>query len=382
MFAEFLVFASLQIGPFWQQTDNSMALCPFWSSETVEADGRHAEVDTTDVLWPVFTSHRDWWRFCLFTHYQEQQDGGWQFEIMPIWFNGKDVDYGSYWGLFPLWGHHPHILMLNDWDFCLWPLWMRYKTPRSQTRGEEGDDWMTSNVVLFPFFHWRDDGSWGVWPLCGVGHQRESDHYYALWPIATWASYRADRDTGGAGYSWMFWPLWASIERERESQWMFVPPFFGYAKTPFGSRIRAPWPFFELERTTAKRRISVFPLFEDVRLKRYSNGSSERGATRFGWKLVELYRGEDGRIEETRVFPFWTSGGSIFRVWPFWSSEKEDAAGEVVHTRVLELFPIRWVDAIDRNWAPYWTFYESRSNPICTDHSLFWGIIKWRTYAK
>ena len=382
MFAEFLVFASLQIGPFWQQTDNSMALCPFWSSETVEADGRHAEVDTTDVLWPVFTSHRDWWRFCLFTHYQEQQDGGWQFEIMPIWFNGKDVDDGSYWGLFPLWGHHPHILMLNDWDFCLWPLWMRYKTPRSQTRGEEGDDWMTSNVVLFPFFHWRDDGSWGVWPLCGVGHQRESDHYYALWPIATWASYRADRDTGGAGYSWMFWPLWASIERERESQWMFVPPFFGYAKTPFGSRIRAPWPFFELERTTAKRRISVFPLFEDVRLNRYSDGSSERGATRFGWKLVELYRGEDGRIEETRVFPFWTSGGSIFRVWPFWSSEKEDAAGEVVHTRVLELFPIRWVDAIDRNWAPYWTFYESRSNPICTDHSLFWGIIKWRTYAK
>ncbi|MBQ4470979.1 MAG: hypothetical protein II946_01495 [Kiritimatiellae bacterium] len=382
MFAEFLVFASLQIGPFWQQTDNSMALCPFWSSETVEADGRHAEVDTTDVLWPVFTSHRDWWRFCLFTHYQEQQDGGWQFEIMPIWFNGKDVDDGSYWGLFPLLGHHPHILMLNDWDFCLWPLWMRYKTPRSQTRGEEGDAWMTSNVVLFPFFHWRDDGSWGVWPLCGVGHQRESDHYYALWPIATWASYRADRDTGGAGYSWMFWPLWASIERERESQWMFVPPFFGYAKTPFGSRIRAPWPFFELERTTAKRRISVFPLFEDVRLNRYSNGSSERGATRFGWKLVELYRGEDGRIEETRVFPFWTSGGSIFRVWPFWSSEKEDAAGEVVHTRVLELFPIRWVDAIDRNWAPYWTFYESRSNPICTDHSLFWGIIKWRTYAK
>ena len=382
MFAEFLVFASLQIGPFWQQTDNSAALCPFWSNESVAADAQHAEVDTTDVLWPVFTSHRDWWRFCYFMHYQEQKDGGWQFDILPIWFNGKDVDQGSYWGLFPMWGHHPHVLMLNDWDFCLWPLWMRYKTPRSQTRGAGDDDWMTSNVVLFPFIHWRDDGSWGVWPLCGAGHQRESDHYYALWPIATWASYRADRDTGGAGYSWMFWPLWASIERERESQWMFIPPFFGYAKTPFGSRIRAPWPIFELERTKIKRRISVFPLFEDVRLYGYGGGSTESGATRFGWKLVELYRGQNGRIEETRVFPFWTSGGSIFRVWPFWSSETEDAKGEVVHTRVLELFPIRWVDAIDRNWAPYWTFYESRSNPICTDHSLFWGIIKWRTYAK
>jgi len=241
---------------------------------------------------------------------------------------------------------------------------------------------MTSNVVLFPFFHWRDDGSWGFWPVCGVGHQRESDHYYAIWPIATWASYRADRDTAGAGYSWMFWPLWASVERERESQWMFIPPLFGYAKTAAGSRLRAPWPLFELERTAVKRRISVFPFYEDVALRRYRDGETEAGVMRFGWKLVEIYRGEKGKVSETRVFPFWTKGGDIFRVWPLWSSESEDERGEVVHTRVLELFPIRWVDSVDRNWAPYWTFYEAKSNPIYTDHSLLWGIIRWRTYAK
>ena len=381
MFAEFLVLASLQIGPFWQQTEEHKALCPVWSHESVPPSSRHAEYDTTDVLWPVFTSHRDWWRFCFFTHYQEQEEGGWQFDVLPIWFNGYDPEKGRYWGFFPLWGHHPHVLLLNDWDFCCWPLWMRYKTPRP-SRPDENDGWMTSNVILFPLFHWRDDGSWGLWPICGVGHQRESDHYYAIWPIVTWASYRADRDTSGAGYSWMFWPLWASIERERESQWMFIPPLFGYAKTASGSRLRAPWPFFELERTVAKRRISVFPFYEDVMLKRYRDGEAEVGVTRFGWKLVELYRGEGGKIEETRVFPFWTKGGDIFRVWPLWSSEQMDKSGQAVHTRVLELFPIRWVDSIDRNWAPYWTFYESRSNPIYTDHSLFWGIIKWRTFAK
>ena len=381
MFVESLLFASLQIGPFWQQSEGSKALCPLWSHETVEATATKAEVDTTDVLWPVFTSHRDWWRFCFFTHYQEQQDGGWQFEIMPLWFNGSDPDSGSYWGFFPLWGRHPHILTLNDWRFCLWPVWMQYKTPRPSLR-DEGGGWMTSNVVLFPFFHWRDDGSWGFWPICGTGHQRESDHSYALWPIVTWASYRADRDTGGAGHSWMVWPLWASVDRERESQWMFIPPLFGYVKLPHGNRLRCPWPLFELERSTVRRRISVFPFYEDTRLKRYSDGVSETGVTRFGWRLVELYRGLDGRIEETRVFPFWTKGSTIFRVWPLWSSEKTGEKGDVVHTRVLELFPIRWVDSIDRNWAPYWTFYESVSTPDHTDHSLFWGIIKWRTSEK
>lgn len=378
MFAEVFLASTLQIGPFWQQWDGHKALCPFWSHESVPETQQRAEADTTDVLWPVFTSHRDWWRFCILMHYQEQKEVGYQFQIIPIWFNGRDAKRGGdYWGLFPIWGHHPHFLLMYDWDFCLWPVWMRYRMPRPKEHR-----WMTSNVVLFPFFHWRDDGSWGFWPVCGVGHQRESDHYYALWPIATWASYRADRDTAGAGYSWMLWPLWASIERERESQWMFIPPLFGYAKTATGSRLRAPWPLFELERTRVKRRISVFPLYEDVVLKRYGDGEMDAGVMRFGWKLVEIYRGEGGRVEETRVFPFWTKGGDIFRVWPFWSSESEDARGEVVHTRVLELFPIRWVDAVDRNWAPYWTFYESRSNPIYTDHSLLWGIIRWRTFAK
>ena len=119
MFAETILFASLQIGPFWQQWEGHKALCPLWSQETVEVADEKAEVDTTDVIWPVFTSHRDWWRFCFFTHYQEQKDGGWQFEIMPLWFNGRDPDTGSYWGFFPLWGRHPHIFTLYDWRFCL-----------------------------------------------------------------------------------------------------------------------------------------------------------------------------------------------------------------------------------------------------------------------
>lgn len=374
MFAEAILASTLQIGPFWQQWIGHKALCPIWSREQTAETAKYPAVDTTDVLWPLFTSHRDWWRFLFVMHCQTQKDGGYQFMLFPIWFNGNDPESGDYWGLFPLWGRHPHFLMMNDWRFCLWPIWMQYKTPRpSENR------LMTSNVVLFPFFHWRDDGSWGVWPLCGTGHQRESDHHYALWPFFTWARYRKDRDTAGEGSSWMVWPLWADVSRERESQWMFIPPFFGHSKTPSGSRLRCPWPFFEKESTTAKERLSVFPFYEKVSLKDYRKGKSESGVTRFGWRLVEIYRNASGEVEETRVFPFWAKGRGFFRLWPFWATETLDAKNGVAYSRCLNLIPIRWIDAIDRNWSPYWTFYESVSRPTHTDHSLLWGLIKWRT---
>ena len=52
----------------------------------------------------------------------------------------------------------------------------------------------------------------------------------------------------------------------------------------------------------------------------------------------------------------------------------------VRHGRFLSLFPIRWVDGVDRNWAKFWTFYERNENPVETRHSLLWGIIRWRTH--
>ena len=380
MFAELLLFATLQIGPFWSKSDDQAALRPLWSSDEV--------AQTTDVVWPLFTSHRDWWRFCWFIHSQEGEGQSCQFDVMPFWFNGTDRRGNDYWGLFPLWGRHPHILFLHDWEFALWPLWMRYRMPRPS-----GEKWMTSSVVLFPFFHWRDDGAWGVWPLCGLGRQRESDHAYALWPLVTWADYRSDRDTAGAGKSWMVWPIWGDVSRERESQWMFLPPFFSFAETtsPVWSargnsckeiRLRCPWPFFEVESGVRRDRLNIFPFYEQVDDKRISDGKPHGGVTRFGWRLAEFYRSPEGECEESRIFPVWLKNRTHLRLWPFWSTTVVDQAGEVRASRCLELFPIRWVPAVDRNWAPFWTFYESVSNPVCTEHSLFWGLFKWRSFNR
>ena len=242
---------------------------------------------------------------------------------------------------------------------------------------------MTTNAVLFPLFSWHDDGSWGFWPLYGINHQRESDHQYALWPIVTWASYREERDTPGEGWSWMFWPLYGQVRRARESQDLFLPPFFSWTETRSKSwaargnsapevRLRCPWPIFEWESNSCRERISVWPLYERVDWRTYDDKDDAGSVMRFGWKLVELYD------DETRVFPFWTSrpDGSYFRLWPFWESETKNG---VTKSRLLALFPIRWVPAIERSWSKFWTFYENESDATGTNHSLLWGIIRWRT---
>ena len=377
MLASALLAAAFQVGPFYEQrpADDYLAVRPFYAHEG----------ETDDVLWPVFTSHRDWWRFCFFMHYQEQDDGGWQFDLLPFWFNGhlpargEDRAEQDYWGLFPIYGHHPSFALMHDIDFVMWPVWMRYRMPRPSER-----KWMTTNAVLFPFVSWRDDGSWGLWPVYGINHQRESDHQYALWPLVTWANYRRNRDSAGEGSSWMVWPLVGRVDRERESQWLFAPPLFSYAEVRNqggagepGWRLRCPWPFVDIESTSSRDRISVWPLYERVTLKSYGDGDDGEDAVsssvmRFGWKLVELYD------DETRVFPFWTSrkDDSYFRLWPFWESETKDGTTK---SRLLALFPIRWVPSVERSWSKFWTFYERESNPVYTDHSFLWGIIRWRT---
>ncbi len=373
MLGSLIAAAAFQVGPFYEQrpAEDYYALRPLVAREG----------EDLDVLWPVFTRHRDWWSFCLLVNWQSHpEEGDYQFSVVPFWFNGHDRESGSYMGLFPIAGRHPHVGTMYDLRFALWPLWTSYKMPRPST-GET----LETNAVLFPFFSWRSDGAWSFWPLYGVNYQRESEHRYALWPLVTWADYRDDRDTAGEGYSWMAVPLYGRVRRRHESQDLFLPPFFSYGRSwskvrgegaadasaaPDSVRVRCPWPLVEYERTPARRRLSIWPLYERVVDLDYLRGEETAHVTRFGWKLVEIYD------DETRVFPFYASGRGHFRLWPFWESEtgKDERT-----TRFLSLFPIRWVPQVDRNWAKFWTLYEGREYADRTEHSLLWGIIRWRT---
>lgn len=352
-----LLAVTFQVGPFYEQRADDFAVRPFYAQSG----------ETSDILWPLFTKHRDWWRFLFFVHYQENTRGN-QFEVMPLFWRGK-ADDESYWGLFPIYGHHPHIALMYDIDFALWPVWMRYKMPRPKEKRM-----MTTNAVLWPFVHWRDDGSWGVWPFYVCNQRYDSFHQTALWPLVSWARYEQSRDSSGEGLSWMVWPLGGAVKRERETQYLFLPPLFSYAATTGGAtRLRLPWPIFEYEYGPRRDRISIFPIYEYTKLKSYVGESESAFAHRFGWKLVEI------TDTETRVFPFWVSrpDDTYFRLWPFWESQV--AADGVRYGRFLALFPIRHVPAVDRNWAKFWTFYEQAEHDDHSDHALFWGLIRWST---
>lgn len=371
MLSEAILLAAIQIGPFFESRDDYAALRPLWSREG----------EVVDVAWPLFTSHRDWWRCCYLVSRQKHPEGGGQFSIMPFWFSGDHPEEGEYAGLFPLYGRHPHIALVYDLEFALWPLWMRYRMPR--TDGDGARRMLTSNVFMFPFFSFRDDGSWGVWPFYGVSKNRESVQRYALWPVFNWAEYESDRDTSGAGSSGMIWPICGWVNRQRESQTLFLPPFFSMAMTEpvsraadkdvdFARRYRLPWPFIEWESGVKRERVSIFPLYEKVKNRRYSDGKIESEETRIGWKLVEIMP------NETRVFPFWASNADGYlRIWPFF--ERSPLSAGIFRSRFLALFPIRHVPGVERNWAKFWTFYEREDNKYYTDHSLLWGLIEWRT---
>lgn len=361
-----------------------------------------------DVLWPVATchSHNDaaWWRVLNFYGDRRYNPDGsvldHSFWIFPVWFNGRTREGTSYWGLFPFYGTHPHFLFMDDIHFAFWPFYMDYSVKGVRTHS-----------VCWPFISWKDSPreSLGIWPFYGHTRRRESDHWYVLWPLFTWASYESDRDTSGAGFSWMFWPLWGAVNREREFQAYLLPPFFSYAETDDVRRWRMPWPLVDVEIGRERNRVSVWPLYEHITGFSYSSGEggadaappAEEHTWRIGWKLVERTRLETDRSLEKRFsfFPFYTdedlwakpkasaaNGGetpaatlksSYFRIWPFYASATEN--GET-RRRFLELNPIRHSGGTERNWAPFWTFYtnETRKDGT-TRHTLFWGLIKFTT---
>ena len=325
--------AEINIGPlFGYDADRDfVAVRPFWSTTPT----------TEEFLWPLGAWHTNddtfWYRF-LFLAYGHERS----FNLFPLWFSGRDRETDEFhWAAFPFYGSHPHLFFMDDIHFALWPVYMDYSVKDVRSR-----------AVLWPFFSWKEPPreAVGVWPLWGWSRLRESTHFYTLWPIITCADYAEDRDTPGKGESWMIWPLYGEVNRARETQRLFLPPFFSWAETPQTWRLRCPWPFVDIERGPKRDRWSVWPLVEHSVQKRYADGGADDEIWRFGWQLVEKTR------SRLNIFPFFTKEKDFLRVWPFWSRQVEDGREKV---KVPDLIPIRNADGIARNWEPFWTLYSS-----------------------
>ena len=397
------------VGPFFEYRRTEPGDATFWAIRPFysRVESTAARTAVHDVLWPLvsYRSHADasWWSaFLLFHGDARATDPSWTFDIFPFWFSGTTRKGEDYWAFFPFYGNHPHVLLMDDFSCVLWPIWHTY-----EVKG------VRSHAVCWPFVTWRDDPrpGVGVWPFYGYARQRESEHHYALWPLVTWAAYDEDRDTSGAGHSWWVLPFYGEVRRARESQTLVIPPFFSYTETDSAKRWRLPWPFVDFESTSVRDRISVWPLWEQIRGYSFADRQKERPEEwtwRFGWKLVENTELSSGRTFEKRFnfFPFftwerrWKASGSKFnvqsstsqvprgrergelqssylRVWPFWSSETE---GGRTRSRTLELIPIRHSEGVERNWAPFWSLWEKDERPDGrTRYSILWNFIAWQS---
>ncbi len=376
------VVSRFRIGPFFERRTTRAggsfwAVRPFYSRVNDPLCGTRV----TDVVWPLGTFHRDreqsWWRMILAYGSDtdvNRDDSAWKVALLPVYFQGRTRQGEDYRALFPVYGHIPHMLFMDDIDFALFPLYLDYEVNRV---GRE--------YYLWPVFSRTGDAQevkrTGVFPVYGRTQRRTSSHLYAFWPFWTSAVYETPRNPGS---SWMLFPLCGEVDREKEQQWLVLPPFFSHAKTDSAERWRLPWPFYVRLDTATSRSRSYWPVY----------GSSQDGddCRRYAaWPLMEAFAltAKGRRTERRRFFPFyagetvseqdkdgvWRETESYTRFWPFFSRQS-DAGGD--RLRALELSLIRYSGGIERNWAPFWTLYERCERDGAVEHDALWGLFHCR----
>ena len=372
-----------RIGPFFEYRATREG-GTFWAVRPFYSKLRDPVSDTrvTDAVWPLSTFHRDrereWWRVLLAYGKDDDvndEESAWSAAVFPFWFQGRTRSGEDYWALFPIYGHLPHVLLMDDIDFTLFPLYLNY-----EINGVERE------YYLWPLFS-RVAQEEGVtrtsfFPFYGRTEKSDARHFYAFWPFWTSAVYEGDRNPGNA---WMLFPLYGRVDRAKEQQRLVIPPFFSHAQTDKEERWRMPWPFIETATAPNARKRSFWPLYGDA-----VTGDDRRQYAAWPIYWRSTVKSEGWRAERLRVFPFYANetiykrdgkegdeyeAERYTRVWPLYS---RNATPAVTRLRALELNPIRHSGGIERNWAPFWTFYEYEKQAGRTAaNDLLWGILKW-----
>ncbi|MDR2850140.1 MAG: hypothetical protein LBW77_06335 [Verrucomicrobiota bacterium] len=385
------VVSRFRLGPFFEyratrEGGTFWAVRPFYSKVIDPV----SDTRVTDVVWPLSTFHRDreqaWWRFLLAYGKDDdvaRDDSAWSVSVLPFWFQGRTREGEDYWALFPIYGHLPHVLLMEDINFVLFPFYLDFEVnglERVHTpwllHSHLTENPNVSEHGIFPFWCRQENNKYQV------------DRLYAFWPFWTSAVYRGERNPGS---SFIFFPFYGEVNREKETQRLVLPPLFSHAQTDSAERWRLPWPFYETQTTRetattkASRKRSYWPVYGD-----FTGGDETRWYA--AWPLIDhsVTAMPRRRVEQNRFFPFYRSevtyrrdaegvereASRYTRVWPLY---ERDATPEASRLRVLALSPIRYSGGIERNWAPFWTVYEREAAGGGAAHDALWGLLKFHT---
>jgi hypothetical protein len=147
-----------------------------------------------------------------------------------------------------------------------------------------------------------------------------------------------------------------------------------------------PWPFLQIDNSDVERKRIFWPFYAQAL-------GEDRTFYSAGWVLFtyEDIRLAGQRFERTRLFPFYVhetryakdrNGQELerddyLRLWPLFTRQRTPRYS---HLRTLELNPIRYAGGIERNWAPFWTFYERSETVEGVEHDALWGLISLIRY--
>lgn len=346
------------------------------------------------------------------------QDDDWSL-LMWLIGGGSSADGEDYVWVFPFGGRGEDLLTYDEFEFVLWPFWMRTRK-----------DGRTATHVIWPFFGWQrgSETGWRVFPLYGRAEvPGKYERSFWLWPFVhfahdaqdqaeprrgwlalliggkvdqgdfaarsvLWPFFQWERQPSREYRSWTaLWPLlkFASQGGEEPRELQRVLPFWVHyrdAATEFASVL---WPFFWWRRdglTDGGQREAWYglPLFFAQR-SRWPDGS-RASATRL-WPLASARSDRDGsrviRILDPGIPPVLDSEvasrnfGFLYEVW---SRRDAPAPAPVVRRERAWLGLYHAAEGGGHRRASFAGLGGRWTEPDGTVHtSLLFGLLRWRT---
>lgn len=336
-------------------------------------------------LWPVYSvNRRDGaisWRFLLwFAQDADPADDASEHRLwlFPIWFQGRTRQGEDYAALFPIHGTIRDMIA-DRLQFTLFPLWLEVDRVGNRTQN-----------VLWPIFsRTRGETANGfkVFPLYGqLDRTGKGQEHFVLWPIWT-SSVHTNRNPGTA---WMLFPVAGRVNRESESTWMALPPFFnfthGRGKLEGYRKINCPWPFIRIlddddmhrrvffpfwgrkwcDDGTFDTRWAVWPFYSSRDVVRKNVRETARSLAPV-YHRSSLMRDADGDGE------FETPVENFLRVWPLFTVR---ADGTNHYAKIPDLSFSKRTGPLERNVLDLFTLYTRgrATSPARVDHEALWGM--------
>ncbi len=358
-----------------------MAIRPFWSM----VDNPKLKLRSHHLLWPLGSStliDKDLnQRLALAIHQDRDIDNPNSLErwwLLPIYFHGQSETGESYTAIFPLGGQIQDIAGVDEVEFWLFPLYLAAQK-----------DEIHSTHILWPIFA-KIEGpgllKLRVFPLWGQATKENSwKNNFVLWPFFHWGK---NLKENASGNGFFFFPVYGRLNYENPEAEKFLEhhtflwPFFSITHNESSDRYHLPWPFFQKisSHDGHQKRLYLWPLW----------GRNSQGENRYEFYLWPLYHHQTDKgalltIDRRFVLPFYWSftekteaitQTKYQRLWPLYSHH-HDHMNEKRLFRVLDLWPQRWAEPIDRNWSPFWTLYTYNRDRHQRRHDLLWGLYQY-----